>query len=169
MAIGHIGFTLHATDLLPSCAENPGRFSPIDMASLDKWEEYTKAKEAMFFETDTADAPWTVIKSDCKKRARLNSMRYVLQKLPYSNKDPKNIGALDSLIVGRAHVVCLRTRRAPRRRHSLKDVPHKTTNLATRSLPPCVTKPERVSRLHHRFACCTLAFVLQQIALAQTD
>lgn len=81
------------------------KLSPIDMASLDKWADYTKAKEAMFFETDTADAPWTVIKSDCKKRARLNAMRYVLQKLPYANKDPKNIGSLDSLIVGRAHVV----------------------------------------------------------------
>ena len=81
------------------------KLSPIDMASLDKWADYTKAKEAMFFETDTADAPWTVIKSDCKKRARLNAMRYVLQKLPYNNKDPKNIGSLDSLIVGRAHVV----------------------------------------------------------------
>jgi polyphosphate kinase 2 len=46
-----------------------------------------RAKEAMFFETDTADSPWTVIKSDCKKRARLNAMRYVLHKLPYANKD----------------------------------------------------------------------------------
>ncbi len=81
------------------------KLSPIDMASLDKWADYTKAKEAMFFETDTADAPWTVIKSDCKKRARLNAMRYVLQKMPYTNKDAKNIGSLDSLIVGRAHVV----------------------------------------------------------------
>ena len=81
------------------------KLSPIDLASLDKWDDYTKAKEAMFFETDTADSPWTVIKSDCKKRARLNAMRYLLQKLPYTNKDPKNIGALDSLIVGRAHVV----------------------------------------------------------------
>jgi polyphosphate kinase 2 len=81
------------------------KLSPIDKASLDKWDDYTKAKESMFFETDTADAPWTVIKSDCKKRARLNAMRYVLQKLPYTNKDPANIGALDSLIVGRAHVV----------------------------------------------------------------
>jgi len=81
------------------------KLSPIDVASLDKWADYTKAKEAMFFETDTADAPWTVIKSDCKKRARLNAMRYLLQKLPYTNKEPKNIGTLDSLIVGRAHVV----------------------------------------------------------------
>ena len=81
------------------------KLSPIDLASLDKWAEYTKAKEAMFFETDTADAPWTVIKSDCKKRARLNAMRYVLHKLPYANKDLTNIGTLDTLLVGRAHVV----------------------------------------------------------------
>ena len=81
------------------------KLSPIDMASLDKWDEYTKAKEAMFFETDTADAPWTVIKSDCKKRARLNAMRYVLHKLPYSNKNIEQIKQLDPLLVGRAHVV----------------------------------------------------------------
>jgi len=81
------------------------KLSPIDLASLDKWEEYTKAKEAMFFYTDTADAPWTVIKSDCKKRARLNAMRYVLHKLAYTNKDPDKIGSLDPLLVGRAHVV----------------------------------------------------------------
>ncbi len=81
------------------------KLSPIDLASLDKWDDYTKAKEAMFFETDTADAPWTVIKSDCKKRARLNAMRYVLHKLPYTNKDLTNIGTLDTLLVGRAHVV----------------------------------------------------------------
>ncbi|MEY4138729.1 MAG: hypothetical protein RLZZ371_911 [Pseudomonadota bacterium] len=81
------------------------KLSPIDLASLDKWDDYTKAKEAMFFETDTADAPWTVIKSDCKKRARLNAMRYVLHKLPYTNKQLDNIGPLDTLLVGRAHVV----------------------------------------------------------------
>lgn len=81
------------------------KLSPVDMASLDKWDEYTKAKEAMFFETDTADAPWTVIKSDCKKRARLNAMRYVLHKLPYDKKDAKRIAPLDPLLVGRAHVV----------------------------------------------------------------
>ncbi|MBL8491436.1 MAG: polyphosphate kinase 2, partial [Rhodocyclaceae bacterium] len=81
------------------------KLSPIDMASLDKWADYTKAKEAMFFYTDTADAPWTVIKSDCKKRARLNAMRYILHRLPYQNKDPQRIGPLDSLIVGRANVV----------------------------------------------------------------
>ena len=81
------------------------KLSPIDLASLDKWDEYTKAKEAMFFYTDTADSPWTVIKSDDKKRARLNAMRYVLHKLPYSNKNIDRIGPLDPLLVGRAHVV----------------------------------------------------------------
>ena len=81
------------------------KLSPVDLASLDKWDDYTLAKEAMFFETDTADSPWTVIKSDCKKRARLNAMRYVLHKLPYATKDLQHIGKLDPLIVGRAHVV----------------------------------------------------------------
>jgi polyphosphate kinase 2 len=63
------------------------KLSPIDMASLDKWDDYTRAKEAMFLHTDTSDSPWTVIKSDCKKRARLNAMRYLLARLPYTNKD----------------------------------------------------------------------------------
>ena len=81
------------------------KLSPIDLASLDKWDDYTKAKEAMFFYTDTADAPWTVIKSNCKKRARLNAMRYVLHKLPYTGKDLQHLDSLDPLIVGRANVV----------------------------------------------------------------
>lgn len=81
------------------------KLSPVDLSSLDKWDAYTKAKEAMFFNTDTADAPWTVIKSDCKKRARLNAMRYILHRLPYAKKDPKAISPLDPLLVGRAHIV----------------------------------------------------------------
>ena len=81
------------------------KLSPIDIQSLDRWDDYTAAKKAMFFHTDTADAPWTVIKSNCKKRARLNAMRYILHKLPYANKDTQRIGNLDPLIVGRANVV----------------------------------------------------------------
>ncbi len=81
------------------------KLSPVDLASLDKWDDYTKAKESMFFYTDTADSPWTVIKSDCKKRARLNAMRYVLHKLPYTSKDIERIGPIDPLLVGRAQVV----------------------------------------------------------------
>jgi hypothetical protein len=59
----------------------------------------------MFFYTDTADSPWTVIKSDCKKRARLNAMRYVLHRMPYGRKDIEAIGPIDPLLVGRANVV----------------------------------------------------------------
>ena len=81
------------------------KLSPIDEASRDKWDDYTKAKEAMFFHTDTADAPWTMIKSDCKKRARLNAMRFVLNKLPYEGKDHDQIGTIDPLIVGRANLI----------------------------------------------------------------
>jgi polyphosphate kinase 2 (PPK2 family) len=68
------------------------KLSPIDLASLDKWDDYTRAKEAMFLHTDTSDSPWTVIKSDCKKRARLNAMRYLLHRLPYTNKDAAVMG-----------------------------------------------------------------------------
>ena len=81
------------------------KLSPIDMASLDKWDDYTRAKESMFLHCDTSDAPWTVIKSDCKKRARLNAMRYVLQRLPYTKKDLAVIGTVDTLLVGRASLV----------------------------------------------------------------
>jgi polyphosphate kinase 2 len=81
------------------------KLSPVDLASLDKWEEYTRAKEAMFVHTDTSDAPWTIVKSDCKKRARLNAMRFVLHKLAYTKKDVAAIGAVDPLLVGRAALV----------------------------------------------------------------
>ncbi len=62
------------------------KLSPIDLACLDKWDEYTEAKEAMFFYTDTADAPWTVVKSNDKKRARLEAMRHVLNRFPYDEQ-----------------------------------------------------------------------------------
>ena len=81
------------------------KLSPVDLASLDKWDDYTRAKEAMFFATDTADSPWTVIKSNDKKRARLNAMRYVLHSLPYGDKDVKRIGMVDDLIIGRANII----------------------------------------------------------------
>ena len=81
------------------------KLSPIDMASLDKWQNYTEAKEAMFFYTDTADAPWTVVKSDCKKRARINAMRFVLNQLDYPNKNKKVATPPDPLIVGSAKYI----------------------------------------------------------------
>jgi polyphosphate kinase 2 len=78
------------------------KLSPMDLASLDKWDQYTEAKEAMFFYTDTADAPWTVVKSNDKKRARLAAMRHVLNRFPYEDKDPEVVGPPDPLIVGSA-------------------------------------------------------------------
>ena len=81
------------------------KLSPVDLASLDKWDDYTLAKEAMFLHCDTSDAPWTVIKSDCKKRARLNAMRYVLHRMPYTRKDQSLLGPVDPLIVGRPSLV----------------------------------------------------------------
>lgn len=81
------------------------KLSPVDLASLDKWDSYTRAKEAMFMNCDTSDAPWTVIKSDCKKRARLNVMRYFLHRLPYTKQNIDRIGPVDPLIVGRPSLV----------------------------------------------------------------
>jgi polyphosphate kinase len=76
------------------------KLSPTDLASLDKWDHYTEAKEAMFFYTDTPHAPWTVVKSNDKKRARVNAMRHVLLTLDYGGKDTDRIGELDPQIVG---------------------------------------------------------------------
>ena len=82
------------------------KLSPVDKASLDKWNDYTEAKEAMFFYTDTADAPWTIVKSDDKKRARLNCMQHFLSSLPYPNKDRSIVRGPDPLIVGTSsHVI----------------------------------------------------------------
>ncbi|MFD1259330.1 polyphosphate kinase 2 [Entomomonas asaccharolytica] len=76
------------------------KLSPVDIQSLDKWDDYTKAKEAMFFHTHTGDAPWTIVKSDDKKRARLNCLRHFLYHLDYPEKDLKIAYEADSLLVG---------------------------------------------------------------------
>ena len=81
------------------------KLSPIDRASLDKWDDYTEAKEAMFFYTDTADAPWTLIRSNDKKRARLNCMRHFLSTLDYPGKDIEVVQGPDPLIVGHAQSI----------------------------------------------------------------
>jgi polyphosphate kinase 2 len=76
------------------------KLSSIDEQSRDKWTEYTEAKESMFFYTDTADAPWTIVKSDDKKRARLNCMQDFLARLNYPDKDGHVVRGPDPLIVG---------------------------------------------------------------------
>ncbi|MEV7326567.1 polyphosphate kinase 2 [Micromonospora sp. NPDC093244] len=78
------------------------KLSPMDIASLDRWDEYTEAKEAMFFWTDTADAPWTVVKSNDKKRARIEAMRHVLHRFDYTGRDPEVVGTPDPQIIGPA-------------------------------------------------------------------
>ena len=75
------------------------KLSPTDLAALDRWDDYTAAKEAMFAVTDTPWAPWTVIKSNDKKRARLEALRFVLHRLPYDDKDEEVVGTPDPRIV----------------------------------------------------------------------
>jgi polyphosphate kinase 2 len=76
------------------------KLSPIDLASLDRWDDYTAAKEAMFAATDTAHAPWTVVRSNDKKRGRIEAMRHVLSLFEYADKDREVVGTPDPLIVG---------------------------------------------------------------------
>ena len=77
------------------------KLSPMDLESLDRWEAYTEAKEAMFLHTDTGHAPWISIRSNDKKRARLNAMRYFLSQFEYEGKDHEVVGTPDPLIVRR--------------------------------------------------------------------
>jgi polyphosphate kinase len=90
------------------------KLSPNDVASLDRWGDYTEAKEAMFFYTDTADAPWTVVRSNDKKRARLEAMRHVLNRFDYADKDHEVVGRPDPLIVGPASLAVEGTEMSPR-------------------------------------------------------
>ena len=78
------------------------KLSPMDLESLDRWEDYTEAKEAVFEHTDKRRAPWLVIKSNDKKRARLNAMRAFLHQFDYDDKDPDVVYAPDPQIVTRA-------------------------------------------------------------------
>ncbi len=89
------------------------KLSPIDEASISKWNQYTDAKEAMFFYTDTADAPWTIIKSDDKKRARLACMQHFLSTIDYPDRDPSVVSGPDPKIVisGRQMVTNINSRK----------------------------------------------------------
>lgn len=78
------------------------KLSPMDVASLSKWKQYTEAKEEMFHHTDKKYSPWVVVRSDDKKRARLNAMRYVLEKFDYDGKNRKTIIPSDHQIIGSA-------------------------------------------------------------------
>jgi polyphosphate kinase len=81
------------------------KLSPMDVESLVRWEAYTKAKEAMLFYTDTADAPWTIVRSDDKRRARLNAIKHVLNLLPYAGKDAETVTPPDPKLCGSAAAI----------------------------------------------------------------
>ena len=81
------------------------KLSPMDLASLDRWDSYTEAKEAMFWYTDTDWAPWTVVRSNDKKRGRLEAMRWVLAQMDYPEKDESVVGTPDPNIVGPPSVI----------------------------------------------------------------
>ncbi|ABS01678.1 polyphosphate kinase 2 [Kineococcus radiotolerans] len=87
------------------------KLSPMDLESLDRWDEYTAAKEAMFATTDTDVAPWTVVKTNDKKRARLAAMRHVLARFDYDGKDPEVVGVPDPLLVVHARTILEADRR----------------------------------------------------------
>jgi len=89
------------------------KLSKMDLESLDKWGEYTEAKEAMFFYTDTADAPWTVVKGNAKTGARLEAIRFVLTRFPYDDKDAAIVGPPDPQIVGPASLAVEGTELSP--------------------------------------------------------
>ena len=76
------------------------KLSPMDIESLDKWDDYTEAKEAMFHFTDTPEAPWTVVKSNDKKRARLQAIRNVLSQFDYEGRNDEVLGKPDPLLIG---------------------------------------------------------------------
>jgi polyphosphate kinase 2 (PPK2 family) len=76
------------------------KLSPVDLASLNRWDDYTRAKEAMFQRTDIPAAPWTVVKSNDKRRARIAALRWVLSTLDYPTKDSDIVGTPDPLIIG---------------------------------------------------------------------
>jgi polyphosphate kinase len=77
------------------------KLSPMDIASLDRWEAYTQAKEEVFRRTDKKHAPWTIIRSNDKKRARVNAMRFFLSQFEYEGRDDEILGTPDPLLVMR--------------------------------------------------------------------
>jgi polyphosphate kinase len=109
-------FSVAQTEQLTRFIIDPVRrwkLSPMDIESLDKWDDYTEAKEAMFFYTDTPAAPWTVVKSNDKKRARLEAMRHVLAQFEYPDKETDLVAAGDDKIIGTAALLSERKSTQP--------------------------------------------------------
>lgn len=76
------------------------KLSPIDIKALSKWEDYTAARDKMLAATHTDIAPWTIVRSNDKRRARINAITHFLQNMDYEGKDESNVGEIDQLILG---------------------------------------------------------------------
>ena len=76
------------------------KLSWIDVEGLKKWDDYSAAISETLTRTHTAEAPWTIVRSDDKRRARLNAIRTVLSQVDYARKDIKALGAIDPLVCG---------------------------------------------------------------------
>ena len=98
------------------------KLTPIDLQSLDEWDDYAGAKEAMIRRTDTEWTPWTMVKSNDRKRARINAMRAFLFRLDYDGKDPEHSGEPDPKIVHRASTSATEPGHASRLRAGLPTV-----------------------------------------------
>lgn len=67
------------------------KLSPMDMRARDHWYDYSKAYDRMFDETDTKKSPWNLVRSDSKKRARLNCISHLLKQIPYRDLDAPEV------------------------------------------------------------------------------
>ena len=76
------------------------KLSPIDIKALSKWDDYTDVRDMMLAQTHTKYAPWTIVRSNDKKRARLNAIKHFLQQIDYAGKDAKVIGKTDPEVLG---------------------------------------------------------------------
>ncbi|MGH6762990.1 MAG: polyphosphate kinase 2 [Phyllobacterium sp.] len=76
------------------------KFSPMDVAGMQKWDEYGKARDLMLERTHSEPAPWTIIEANDKRRSRIAAIRRILLTLPYKDRDLSAIGKEDDLIIG---------------------------------------------------------------------
>jgi len=77
------------------------KFSPMDVAGISRWDDYSAALHTMLERTDSGYAPWTIVRSNDKRRARLAAIRRILLTLPYDGRDLDAIGPEDQSIIGR--------------------------------------------------------------------
>jgi polyphosphate kinase 2 len=75
------------------------KISPVDREAQERWDDYTVRKFVMLNETNRTISPWTIIRSDNKKKARLNCIKYILSKVEYANKVPQEELEIDPEIV----------------------------------------------------------------------